>query len=45
MLKEEQRFAASDILEGMTAISALLNAAYANDRKIEKVLIDRSKRK
>lgn len=45
MLKEEQRFAASDILEGMTSISALLNAGAANDRKIEKVLIDRSKRK
>lgn len=45
MLKEEQRFAASDILEGMTSISALLNAGSANDRKIEKVLIDRSKRK
>lgn len=45
MLKEEQRFTASDILEGMTSISALLNAGEANDRKIEKVLIDRSKRK
>ena len=45
MLKEEQRFAASDILEGMTSISALLNATGANDRKIEKVLIDRTKRK
>ena len=45
MLKEEQRFAASDILEGMTSISALLNAGEENDRKIEKVLIDRSKRK
>ena len=45
MLKEEQRFAASDILEGMTSISALLNSGAVNDRKIEKVLIDRSKRK
>lgn len=45
MLKEEQRFAASDILEGMTSISALLNSGAINDRKIEKVLIDRSKRK
>ena len=45
MLKEEQRFAASDILEGMTSISALLNAGKENDRKIEKVLIDRTKRK
>lgn len=45
MLKEEQRFIASDILEGMTSISALLNAGDENDRKIEKVLIDRAKRK
>ena len=45
MLKEEQRFADSDILEGMTSISALLNAGAANDRKIEKVLIDSAKRK
>ena len=45
MLKEEQRFVASDILEGMTSISALLNAGDENDRKIEKVLIDRAKRK
>ena len=45
MLKEEQRFAASDILEGMTSISALLNAGEINDRKIEKILIDRTKRK
>ena len=45
MLKEEQRFATSDILEGMTSISALLNSNGVNDRKIEKVLVDRSKRK
>ena len=45
MLKEEKRFAASDILEGMTSISALLNSDEVNDRKIEKVLIDRAKRK
>ncbi len=45
MLKEEKRFAASDILEGMTSISALLNSDGINDRKIEKVLIDRSRRK
>ena len=45
MLKEERRFAASDILEGMTSISALLNSNGVNDRKIEKVLIDRAKRK
>ena len=45
MLKEEKRFAASDILEGMTSISALLNSDGINDRKIEKVLIDSAKRK
>ena len=45
MLKEEQRFQSSNILEGMTSISALLNAGDVNDRKIEKVLIDRAKRK
>ena len=45
MLKEEKRFAASDILEGMTSISALLNSDEVNDRKIEKILIDRAKRK
>ena len=45
MLKEEQRFVTSDILEGMTSISALLNSGKENDRKIEKVLIDRTKRK
>ena len=45
MLKEEQRFVASDILEGMTSISALLNSNGVNDRKIEKILIDRAKRK
>ena len=45
MLKEEQRFVTSDILEGMTSISALLNSGEENDRKIEKVLIDRTKRR
>ena len=45
MLKEEKRFVDSDILEGMTSISALLNSDGVNDRKIEKVLIDKAKRK
>lgn len=45
MIKEEQRHQASDILEGMTSISALLNSGEENDRKIQKVLIDRSKRR
>jgi len=45
MIKEEQKFTASDILEGMTSISALLNSPAENDRKIERVLIDNAKRK
>lgn len=45
MIKEEQRFTASDVLEGMTSISALLNSGEINDRKVVKILIDREKRK
>ncbi|MBQ9784590.1 MAG: RNA methyltransferase [Clostridia bacterium] len=45
MQKEEQKFQASDILEGMTSISALLNSGAENDRTIERVWIDRDKRK
>ena len=45
MIKEEQRFQASDILEGMTSISALINSGKENDRQIQKILIDRSKRR
>ena len=45
MQKEEQKFLASDILEGMTSISALLNSGKENDRRITRVLIDRQKRK
>ncbi len=45
MIKEEQKFTPSDILEGMTSISALLNSDETNDRKIEKLWIDRQKRK
>ncbi len=45
MIKEEVKFAPSTVLEGMTSISALLNSGEENDRKIEKVLIDREKRK
>ncbi len=45
MIKEEQKFKESGILEGMTSISALLSATEENDRRIEKVLIDRTKRK
>lgn len=45
MLKEEEKFKDSAILEGMTSISALLNSDRENDRKIEKILIDSEKRK
>ncbi len=45
MQKEKEKFASSDILEGMTSISALLNATHENNRKIEKIWIDRSKRR
>lgn len=45
MQKEEQKFSASNILEGMTSISALLNSESENDRKIERILIDRDKAK
>lgn len=45
MIKEEEKFEASDILEGMTSISALLNSTAENDRKIQKVYIDAAKRK
>lgn len=44
-MKEEQKFISSDILEGMTSISALLNSPVENNRKIERVLIDKAKRK
>ena len=43
--KEEEKFAPSNILEGMTSISALLNNTCGNDRCIEKIWIDQSKRK
>ena len=45
MQKEETKFADSNILEGMTSISAVLGSQAENDRKIEVVLIDREKRK
>ena len=44
--KENEKFAPSAILEGMTSVSALLNSSPdVNSRKIERILIDRSKRK
>lgn len=45
MLKKEQKTIPYDILEGMTSISALLNSGAENDRHIERVLIDRQKRR
>ena len=43
--KEEIKFADSNILEGMTSISALLNSDAENDRRIVRILIDSSKRR
>lgn len=45
MPKESEKFIDSEILEGMTSISALFNAEEQNDRTIHKVWIDREKRK
>ena len=41
-IKEEEKFIASNILEGMTSVSALLNAQGQgyNDRKVQSVWID-----
>ena len=43
MIKEETRFAASNIMEGMTSISSLLNCKCDNDRKIIKILYNENK--
>ena len=45
MIKEELRFADSTVFEGMTSISALLNAKAAgvNDRGIKEIFYDRAK--
>lgn len=43
--KEENKFTPSNIFEGMTSISALLNSPAENDRVIETVWIDSQKRK
>lgn len=45
MQKEKDKFTESNILEGMTSISALLNAGSENDRKLLSVYIDDSKRR
>ncbi len=46
MIKEEVRFADSTVMEGMTSISALLEAKRAgiNDREIKEILVDRAKK-
>ena len=43
--KENDKFATSGILEGMTSLSALLNAPTENDRRVERVWIDQSKKR
>ncbi len=45
MQKEHNKFAASNVFEGMTSVSALLNAGDCNNRKIERVWIDQAKRR
>ena len=42
--KETEKFLPSNLLEGMTSISALLNSNCNNDRKIERVWIDIAKK-
>ena len=42
--KENEKFSPSNIFEGMTSISALLNTQCENDRRIERIWIDRDKR-
>ncbi|MBR2927160.1 MAG: RNA methyltransferase [Clostridia bacterium] len=44
-IKEEQKFSDSNIFEGMTSISALLNSNCGNDRTIERILVDRKNQK
>ena len=43
--KENEKFLSSTILEGMTSISALLNCTTENNRTIEKIWVDETKRK
>jgi len=45
MKKEEKKLVASNIFEGITSISAVLNAPKENGRKIEKIWIDAEKRR
>ncbi|MBQ8208268.1 MAG: RNA methyltransferase [Clostridia bacterium] len=43
IVKESEKFIPSNILEGMTSISALLNSPETNDRKIIKILYNEEK--
>lgn len=46
MKKEDQKFQSSTLMEGMTSISAILSAdPKFNDRKIEKILVDETKKR
>ena len=46
MKKENEKFARSDLFEGMTSVSALLNCdGNINNRRIERVWIDEAKRR
>jgi 23S rRNA (guanosine2251-2'-O)-methyltransferase len=45
MKQEAEKTVSSDLMEGMTSISAVINSSDINDRKIEKIWIDREKRK
>ncbi len=45
MKNNEEKFENSNILEGMTSISALIGAPLENQRKIEKIWFDDSKKK
>ena len=43
--KEAEKFVSSNVLEGMTSVSALLNAQGQgfNDRRVQRILVDRSR--
>ena len=45
MEQENRKFAPSNIFEGMTSVSALINHYDQNGRRIEKVWVDRAKKK
>ncbi len=45
MKHETEKTMFSDLMEGMTSISAVINSGENNDRKIEKIWVDREKRR